>query len=103
MDESWKSAIAEMSRDEITARFLALSFPEVFAERNSVEVPQPAANTRSPWKAPAHSPIQANGRRERDEHRERVSITPKRPVTHPTFPKGNPKAIDGTPPSLLEC
>ncbi len=33
MDSAWKSAIAEMSPEEIAARFLSLTFPEIFAEK----------------------------------------------------------------------
>ena len=33
MNQEWKDAIAEMSRDEIAARFLTLSFPDVFLDK----------------------------------------------------------------------
>jgi len=41
MGEDWKSAVAEMSREEIVGRFLSLSFPEVFAEREEAHAPKP--------------------------------------------------------------
>jgi ATP-dependent RNA helicase DeaD len=47
MDDSWKTAVAEMSPEEITGRFLSLNFPEVFAEREEQDTrSQPPQNER---------------------------------------------------------
>lgn len=43
MNEEFRSAIREMSTDEIAARFLSLSFPEVFAGREEIEESQKKA------------------------------------------------------------
>ncbi|MGZ3686768.1 MAG: DEAD/DEAH box helicase [Bdellovibrionota bacterium] len=37
MDPSWKAALAGMTNEEIAGRFLALSFPEVFAAREQAD------------------------------------------------------------------
>ena len=43
MGEDWKAAIADMSKEEIVARFLSHSFPEVFAERDQKDALKPMA------------------------------------------------------------
>ncbi|OQW48487.1 MAG: hypothetical protein A4S09_04730 [Proteobacteria bacterium SG_bin7] len=44
LDDSWKNAFAEMSREEIVGRFLAMTFPDIFVER---EKPKNAQGERS--------------------------------------------------------
>lgn len=49
MGPSWKDAIAKMSSEEIVGRFLALTFPELFEERQAkaAEAAQPAVLIRA--------------------------------------------------------
>ena len=46
MDPQWQALTADMSRDEIIARFLALSLPDLFemADREKVTLGQPKAS-----------------------------------------------------------
>ncbi len=39
LDESWRSAFAQMSREEIVGRFLSMTFPDIFVEREKVKGP----------------------------------------------------------------
>jgi ATP-dependent RNA helicase DeaD len=48
MDESWKQAIAGMSAEEVTARFLALMYPYVFAEKNQPKMERAANAAAGP-------------------------------------------------------
>ena len=40
MGDAWKAAIADMSSEEIVGRFLSISFPEIFAEKEKPEASQ---------------------------------------------------------------
>jgi ATP-dependent RNA helicase DeaD len=52
MDESWKNAVSKMTAEEVAARFLALTFPWVFAEKPRPEmVRTPATVTDKPVKS----------------------------------------------------
>lgn len=77
MDDSWKSAIAEMSRDEIAARFLTLSYPEVFSSRK-----EEAAPTPGPGSASGRVVVNAHARRpahsERPDRAERSDYSDRR-------------------------
>lgn len=44
MGDDWKSAVAEMSHEEIVGRFLALTFPDLFVDRGS-EAASPSPST----------------------------------------------------------
>jgi ATP-dependent RNA helicase DeaD len=46
MGDTWREAIAEMSNEEITARFLVLSFPELFLDREPSQAQTPQHEPR---------------------------------------------------------
>jgi ATP-dependent RNA helicase DeaD len=49
MDHTWKEKLAKMSAEEIAGRFLSLTFPEVFAEREEIDTtPAPVRANTSP-------------------------------------------------------
>ena len=54
MGTPWKEAVAEMSREELTGRFLSLMFPEIFVERDAPET-KPEKSTSEKY-APKFSP-----------------------------------------------
>lgn len=56
MSDSWKESLAGMSGDEIAARFLTLSFPEVFAERAQEVQPQRPAEPQPRVVLDGHRP-----------------------------------------------
>lgn len=39
MDHTWKEAVAKMTPEELVGRFLSLTFPEVFADREQIDQP----------------------------------------------------------------
>ena len=53
MGEQWKASIAKMDGNEIAARFLTLSFPEIFAERELPPEAGKSARTVNPHPASA--------------------------------------------------
>lgn len=65
MDESWKSAINGMSREELAGRFLTLAFPEIFADRAE----QPVAAAAPVRQEHAGRPKQKIEFQKRPEHR----------------------------------
>ncbi|MEK7692354.1 MAG: DEAD/DEAH box helicase, partial [Bdellovibrionota bacterium] len=46
MGSEWKSAIEKMSREEIAGRFLALSYPDVFASKDVSDAARPVFSNR---------------------------------------------------------
>lgn len=75
LDETWKTAIAEMSREEIVGRFLALTFPAVFSEQETGKMPGAPVKTgqdRNDRRARNREEYGGGARREgrRDDRRE---------------------------------
>jgi ATP-dependent RNA helicase DeaD len=83
MDESWKSAVAEMSPEEVAARFLTMMFPWVFSEK---EQPKMARSDAPPTESRSHGQGDRPPRR-RDErpHSRNVHVQEKGEAPSPAF------------------
>jgi ATP-dependent RNA helicase DeaD len=62
LDPAWKEALAQMSSEEIAGRFLALTFPEIFVERERMRDERPAPRQEQ-------RPRPERTRQPREEHR----------------------------------
>jgi len=71
MDDKWKQAIITMGAEEAVARFLTLTFPEIFEEREPLRLPGPAQQEERSERPERTSKRRdnASGRRGRYEHR----------------------------------
>ncbi len=71
MDDDWKSALSEMSKEEVAGRFLAIAFPEVFQER---DFDRPETNYNADSGA---RPKKQNRQYEQKQHSERQARAPR--------------------------
>ena len=56
MDSAWKTAIAQMNREEIVGRFLSLKFPDLFEDRKAEFVPPTTPGTGVVKKSSQYAP-----------------------------------------------
>lgn len=68
LDESWRSAFNEMSREEIVGRFLCMTFPDLFVEREKVKAPGARAEGQGHRRNRRRRPRDRDQRRLRNRH-----------------------------------
>lgn len=73
MDEPWKQSIAQMSSEEVAARFLSLMFPWVFNEKKSPGLTRTAVETESNSSAQSKKQRRTDKRRDKRDERKRFS------------------------------
>lgn len=90
MDESWKSAVATMSSEEVAARFLSMMFPWVFSEKDQPKMTNSSARaqgapsqeqgrSRAPRAREANDAYRDNYRRDKRDAKKKFSRGFKKP------------------------